>query len=40
MKDETFNQMMAANLSTMYSGFGLYALAKASATLLKKKFRE
>lgn len=40
MKNETFNQMMAANLNTMYSGFGQYTLAKASAVLLKKKFRE
>ena len=39
MKNETFNQMMSANLSAMYSGFSQYVLAKATAALLKKTLR-
>ena len=39
MKNETFNQMMSANLSATYSGFSQYVLAKATAALLKKTLR-
>ena len=36
MKDDTFNQIINANLASIAPGFGQFALAKASSALMKK----
>ena len=36
MKNNTFNQVINANLASIDPGFGQFALAKASADLMKK----
>ena len=36
MKNNTFNQVINANLASVDPGFGQFALAKASADLFKK----
>ena len=36
MKNSTFNQIVNANLASIDPGFGQFALAKASADLMKK----
>ena len=36
MKNDTFNQIINANLASIDPGFGQFALAKASADLMKK----
>lgn len=36
MKNDTFNQIINANLASIDPGFGQFALAKASSDLMKK----
>lgn len=36
MKNDTFNQIINANLASIDLGFGQFALAKASSDLMKK----
>ena len=36
MKNDTFNQILNSNLASIDPGFGQFALAKASANLMKK----
>ena len=36
MKNDTFNQIINANLASIDPGFGQFALAKASSYLMKK----
>ena len=36
MKNNTFNQVINANLASIHPGFGQFALAKASSDLFKK----
>ena len=36
MKNDTFNQIIIANLASIDPGFGQFALAKASSDLMKK----
>ena len=36
MKNDTFNQIINANLASIDPGFGQFALAKASSALMKK----